>query len=162
MSDSFESDAPAPFPDRGRLLGLDYGAKRIGVALSNPDQTIASPLETWEGRDPAQLARRMKQVVAEYAIVGIVVGLPVHMSGDEGAIAGEARRFGRYVADVTGLPLRFWDERFTTSAAEEHLLAANLTRKQRKGLRDRLAAQILLQSYLDAADRERAPGKFGD
>ncbi|MEX0702542.1 MAG: Holliday junction resolvase RuvX [Planctomycetales bacterium] len=168
MSDSSEPDATAPLPEQvpfpasGRLLGLDYGTKRVGVAVSNPDQTIASPLETWQRQDPAQEERRLRSLVEEYRIVGLVVGLPVHMSGEEGQKAGEARAFGRHAAEVAGLPLRFWDERFTSSQADEHMLAADLTRKQRKGIRDRLAAQILLQHFLDAADRERPPGAYRD
>ncbi|MEX0718494.1 MAG: Holliday junction resolvase RuvX [Planctomycetaceae bacterium] len=159
-----ESDAapPVPFPERGRLLGMDYGTKRVGVALSNPDQTIASPLETWEGQDEAQEERRLKTLVEDYGVAGLVIGLPVHMSGAEGGMAAEARAFGKYLAAVTGLPVRFWDERFTSIEADEHLLSADLSRKKRKGIRDRLAAQILLQNYLDAPDRERSPGTIRD
>jgi putative Holliday junction resolvase len=78
------------------------------------------------------------------------VGLPVHLDGREGVKAGEARTFGTWLEEITGLPLVYWDERFTTVEAEGHLLAAGLTNKRRKSRRDRVAAQILLQSYLDA------------
>jgi putative Holliday junction resolvase len=80
----------------------------------------------------------------------IVVGLPIHLSGQEGEKAKEAREFGQWLGNVTGLTIVFWDERFTTVEAEGHLLSAGLTRKARRDRRDRVAAQILLQSYLDA------------
>ncbi|HMC88315.1 MAG TPA: Holliday junction resolvase RuvX, partial [Gemmataceae bacterium] len=77
-------------------------------------------------------------------------GLPVHLSGHEGQKAQEARRFGKWLGETTGLPVIFWDERFTTVEAEQALLSAGLTKKRRQARRDRVAAQILLQSYLDA------------
>lgn len=80
----------------------------------------------------------------------VVVGLPVHLDGREGAKAAEARTFGRWLAEVTGLPVVFWDERFTTVEAEAALWEAGLTHARRKERRDRVAAQILLQGYLDA------------
>lgn len=145
------------FPASGRLLGLDYGTKRIGVAVSNDEQTIASPLELWNRRTAVLDSARLREYLREYAIVGIVVGLPVHMSGAEGGKAREAKTFGRWAASVSGLPLRFFDERFTTAGAEQHLLSSGMTRKQRQARLDKLAAQIMLQAYLDAPDRGQAP-----
>lgn len=153
----FESPGQPAFPTCGRLLGLDFGTKRVGLAVSNAEQTIASPLETYVRRDDRQDAEYLKTVVEEYTVVALVVGLPVHMSGDEGAKAAEARQFGNWVGEVTGRPVRFWDERLTTAHADEHLLVAELTKKQRQARRDKLAAQIMLQSYLDAADKQRPP-----
>jgi putative Holliday junction resolvase len=152
-----ESSGAAEFPAAGRLLGLDFGTKRIGIAISTPTQTIASPLESLTRSGADADARRLRAVAGEYGAVGIVVGLPVHMSGEEGGSARLAREFGQWAAGVTGLPLRFWDERFTSAAAEEHLLGAELTKKQRQRRIDKLAAQIMLQSYLDAPDRVRPP-----
>ena len=83
-------------------------------------------------------------------VAGLVVGLPVHLSGDEGEKAAEARAFGNWLAQATALPIVFWDERFTTREAEGHLKSAGLSHQRRKDRRDRVAAQILLQSYLDA------------
>jgi putative Holliday junction resolvase len=157
MSASSEPKA-ADFPAQGRLLGLDYGTKRLGLALSNADQTIATPLETYLRRDLRQDERHLQQKVQEYGVVGLVVGLPVHMSGDEGEKAREARAFGQWTADVTHRPVIFTDERYTSVMAEEHLHAAQLSPKKRKSLRDRVAAQILLQSYLDSPRRGEAPG----
>jgi putative Holliday junction resolvase len=133
-----------------RLLGVDFGSVRVGLAVSDPDRRIASPLATYERRRKDQDGRYFLELIAAEEIGLIVVGLPVHLSGHEGAKAMQARAFGRWLAEVTRLPVRFWDERFTTVEAEHHLQAAGLTRKRRKSRRDRVAAQILLQHYLDA------------
>jgi len=158
MSDSSEPSPTTAFPRRGRLLGIDFGTKRVGLALSNPDQSIASPLETLELRDAAQNARALQKVVKEYSIAGLVVGLPVHMSGDEGSKAKEARAFGTWASERTGLPVVYHDERYTTALAEEQLWEAQLTHKQRKARRDKVAAQMLLQGYLDGTRDDSAPG----
>lgn len=147
-------------PAEGRLLGLDYGEKRLGIAVSTPEQTIASPLENYTRRGDDADARLITQVAEEYCAVGIVVGLPVHMSGEEGKQARRAREFGAFVQQVTGLPVVFWDERFSSKKAEAHLLAAALSRKKRTVRRDKLAAAFLLQSYLDAEDRHAQPASL--
>jgi putative Holliday junction resolvase len=157
------SSDPSPIlqvPARGRLLGLDYGTKRVGLALSNLDQTIATPHETYERRDKVQDARYLARTVQEYTVVGLVVGLPVHMSGDEGEKAREARAFGAWAAAATKLPVAFTDERYTTAQADEHLFAAQVSPKKRRALRDQLAAQILLQSFLDSARDETPHGSL--
>jgi len=139
-----------PFPAEGRLLGLDYGHKRLGIAVSTYEQTIASPLENYTRISDDVDAEVLKRFVADYRIVGIVVGLPVHMSGDESESSRRAREFGAWVEKVTGRPVTFWDERFTSQVAEAHLLQAELTKKKRAARRDKLAAALLLQSFLDA------------
>jgi putative Holliday junction resolvase len=155
------STEPAPtihVPTHGRLLGLDYGTKRVGLALSNREQTIATPHETYERRDEVQDARHLVRTVEEYSIVGLVVGLPVHISGDEGEKAREARAFGAWASSATHLPVAFTDERYTTAQADEHLFGAQISPKKRRAIRDKLAAQILLQSFLDSPRRAAAPG----
>ena len=134
----------------GRLLGADYGEVRVGLAVSDPDRKIAFPLAiyTRQGRD--RDAVYFRAVVQEEAVVALVIGLPVHMSGEEGEKAAAARAFGAWLVETTGLPATFWDERFMTVEAESALWAAGLTHKQRKARRDKVAAQILLQAYLDA------------
>ena len=160
MSDS--SDNPLKkgigVPIQGRLLGLDYGTKRLGLALSNAEQTIATPLETYLRRDARQDERYLVQKVEEYGVTGLVVGLPVHMSGDEGEKAREARAFGEWTAAITKRPVTFFDERYTTVLADEYLMAAHLTPKKRQSLRDKLAAQILLQNFLESPHRGDSPG----
>ena len=152
-----ETAGGASFPREGRLLGLDYGTKRVGIAVSTPEQNIASPLETYTRRSVEDDARHLARVADEYAAVGIVVGLPVHMSGDEGQKAAEARAFGKWAAEVTGLPVCFWDERHTSTMAEQHLLSAELTKRKRKSRIDMVAAVFMLQSFLDAPDRGQPP-----
>jgi len=148
---------------RTRLLGVDFGNVRVGLALSDPERRIASPLATYTRRDREQDGRYFRKVVADEEVGGLVVGLPVHTDGTEGKKAAEARRFGRWLGEVTGLPVVFWDERFTTVEAEEHLWTAGLTHKRRKARRDQVAAQILLQAFLEAGcPAEQAPGPLAD
>ena len=154
------SDQEQTFPVQGRLLGLDYGTKRVGVAVSTTEQNIASPLENYTRQSEKQDGLHFLKLVKDYSIVGLVVGLPVHLSGAESEKSREAREFGNWVANVTGLPVCFWDERFTSAMAEEHLLSAELSKKKRKNRLDKLASQIMLQSFLDAVDRERIPGEY--
>lgn len=149
--------APVPFPPTGRLLGIDYGTKRIGLAVCNPEQTIAGAVESYTRVNLTADANRLRQVVKEYRIDGLVVGLPVHMSGQEGAKAGEARAFGLWAAKETQRPVCFFDERFTSLSAEAHLLSAGLSKKKRQARIDKLAAQFLLQAYLDSPNRSAAP-----
>jgi putative Holliday junction resolvase len=138
---------------------VDYGSVRVGLAVSDADRRIASPLTTYQRRGREQDERYFRALVEEEAVGQILVGLPVHLSGQEGQKAVEARAFGKRLAEATGLPVVFWDERFTTVEAEGFLLAAGLTSKRRKARRDRVAAQILLQSYLDAGcPEEQSPG----
>jgi putative Holliday junction resolvase len=133
-----------------RLLGVDFGTVRIGLAVSDPDRRIASPLATYTRRNADSDGAFFRQLVREEEIAALVLGLPVHLSGAEGEKARQARAFGKWLGEITGLPVYFWDERFTTVEAEQFLQAAGLTSKRRKNRRDRVAAQILLQSYLEA------------
>lgn len=160
MADSSEPAAATPFPAKGRLLGIDYGTKRVGLALSNFEQTIATPLETYLRRDERQDVRFLQKTAADNSIKGLVVGLPVHMSGDEGEKAREARAYAGWAATTTQLPIAFCDERYTTAQADEYLRAAELSPKQRRARRDMLAAQILLQSFLDGPRDGSAPGSI--
>jgi putative Holliday junction resolvase len=133
-----------------RLLAIDPGKVRLGLAISDADRRIASPLTTYTRRDPKQDALYFKKTVEEEEISQIVIGLPVHLNGSEGEQAKAARKFGVWLQATTGLPCVFYDERYTTSEAESSLWNAGLTHKKRKERRDRVAAQILLQAYLDA------------
>jgi putative Holliday junction resolvase len=139
-----------------RVLGVDFGTVRIGLAISDPDRKFASPLATYERRDSRQDAAYFTRLIAEEAIAQIAVGLPVHTDGREGHKAAEARAYGKWLEQMTGLPVVYYDERFTTVQAEELLWSAGLTDKKRKARRDQLAAQIMLQAYLDAGCRATA------
>jgi putative Holliday junction resolvase len=135
---------------RTRILGVDYGTVRIGLAVSDRDRKIASPLDTYRRRDADQDATYFQTLMKEEEIAAIVVGLPVHTDGREGVKAKEARQLGERLAKLTGLPVYYFDERFTTVLAESELWSAGLTHKQRKARRDRVAAQMMLQAFLDA------------
>jgi putative Holliday junction resolvase len=132
----------------GALLSVDFGTKRIGLAVCDPDRVIASPLET----TPNDFSKEafFRNLIAKSKFVGIVVGLPLHASGEESPMSGEARKFAAWLAELSKLPVVMWDERFTSSAAEDALLEAKLTKKKRKARVDRVAAQIILQSFIDA------------
>jgi putative Holliday junction resolvase len=137
-------------PRQGRLAGLDYGTVRIGVAITDPDQKLASPLANYTRRTLAADAAWLTQLVKDEHIAGFVVGLPIHMSGDESEKSREARQFADWVRQTTGLPALLHDERFSTSHADDLLGAHGLTKKQKKDRRDKLAAQIILLSFLES------------
>lgn len=141
----------------GRVLGLDFGLRRVGAALSDPRWSIATPLEVHHRRDPAGDERHYAELVRAHDVDRIVIGLPLHTSGQAGTSAALARRFGARLAEATGVTVVFHDERYTTAEAEEALIGAGLKRRRRKGLRDMIAAQILLQNYLDAGCPETEP-----
>lgn len=147
---------PAAMPRAGRLLGLDYGTVRVGLAVSTPEQTIASPLEIYARKSVSRDAEYLVRVVTEHRIAGIVVGLPMHTGGEEGIKAREARDFGQWASEATGRPVTFWDERFTTAIAQDLMRDAGVPRSKWKERVDKLAAQILLQSFLD--QRRGTPG----
>lgn len=133
-----------------RLLGVDYGKVRVGLAVSDPERRIASPLATYERKDADRDARYFQELVRNEEIALLIVGLPLHNDGREGMLADAARKYGDWLHEVTRLPVAFWDERFSSYEAEEHLQAAGLTRAKRNERRDRLAAQIILQGFIDA------------
>jgi len=134
----------------GRIVAIDYGTVRMGIAISDPSQTIASPLETYQRRDNNEDARRLQRLVEEESVVHFVVGLPVHTNGDESQKSREARAFGSWLNEVTGVAVDYFDERYSTVQAEQLLRDVQMTSRQRKRRRDMLAAQILLSSYLES------------
>ena len=142
-------------PESGVLFGIDYGTKRVGVSVSDRDQKFSSPLHNYQRQGPQGDKRFFVELVDEYRPVGLVVGLPIHLSGDESEKSREARKFAEWLNSITGLPYCFQDERFTSFQAERILAAAELTQKQRKERIDKLAAQILLQTFLEARHAAR-------
>jgi putative Holliday junction resolvase len=134
----------------GRVLGLDYGTRRIGAAVSDPRRSIATPLEVYARQTAARDAAHYRDLIREHEVDAIVVGLPLHTGGGEGDLAAQARDWGAWLAGETGLPVAFHDERYTTVDADETLRTHGFKLKDRKARRDMLAARIMLQSYLDA------------
>ena len=137
-----------------RILGVDYGSKRVGLSMSDPSGSIASPMGIRHRVSASQDSEYFRELVRNYQLARIIVGKPVHTDGTEGDKAQEAKRYGAWLAAELGLPVEFWVERFTTAEAETHLRRTSTRRKTRKKRRDMLAAQIMLQSYLDAEGRE--------
>lgn len=135
---------------RTRILAIDPGSVRIGLAISDTERHIASPLTTYTRRDTTQDAIYFKKIVEDEEIGLILVGLPVREDGYEGEQAKAARVLGEWLQQTTGVECIYCDERFTSFAADESMNAAGLTKKQRKARRDRVAAQVLLQTYLDS------------
>jgi putative Holliday junction resolvase len=155
-------DASQP-PKAGRVAGIDFGTVRIGIAISDAGRTIASPYENYTRRGTEQDARRFQRLVAEEQVSLFVVGLPVHLDGRESEKSLEARRFGEWLGEVTGVPVVYFDERFTTTEAEQLLLQAQITRKRRARRKDMLSAQIMLSAYLESSARGREdPGPLDD
>ncbi len=134
----------------GRVAAIDYGTVRIGIAVSDSRRTIASPFENYTRRSKEADADYFRRLASEENIALFVVGLPVHLDGRESAKSREARQFGAWIAEITGKPVEYFDERFTSAEAERFLGAAELTKKRRKARLDMLAAQILLVAYLES------------
>ena len=135
---------------RTRILGIDYGTVRIGLAVSDPDRKLAFPLATYERTNRDRDAGYFRKVIEEEEIGQLLIGLPIHLDGRESQKSAEARQFGKWLQEISGLPVAFYDERFTSVEAEAALWSAGLTHKRRKNRRDRVAAQMILQAYLEA------------
>jgi putative Holliday junction resolvase len=144
----------------GRVLAIDLGQVRLGLALSDPLGITAQPLGTVErsGSPRADLAR-VAALVAERHVTTVVVGLPLHLSGEEGVQAAHAREFAARLAArlARDVEVRLWDERLTTVEAERMLIAADVRRSRRKRIVDTIAAVLILQSFLDAHGGSHEP-----
>jgi putative Holliday junction resolvase len=136
-----------------RIAGIDFGSVRIGVALADTDVGIATPFANYRRRTEKLDADYFRTLADEEKIGRFVVGLPVHLDGRESQKSTEARAFGEWLQNATGVTVEFFDERFTTAEADELLGASRLTKKQRQSRRDQLAAQIMLTAYLESGAR---------
>ncbi|WFB35899.1 Holliday junction resolvase RuvX [Kiritimatiellota bacterium B12222] len=135
----------------GRVLGIDYGEARIGLAVSDSMRMVATPFETVDGKNKKLATRRIREILAEKQISTIIVGLPLHMNGDFGELAQAATDFGEKLSSqVPDLEVVMWDERMSSAEAERAMNLSNTKAGRKKELRDQLAAQIILQSWLDA------------
>ena len=133
-----------------RILALDHGSKRIGVAISDELQMIAQPLEFIPAEPFAQFLARLKEILRDKSVEMILVGLPRNMDGSYGPAALKVQEFVAILKETVGIPLKTWDERLTSSQANRFLIEAGVRRDQRKQKVDKTAAAILLQSYLDS------------
>ena len=155
----------------GGSAGIDFGTHRLGVAIADLRCPVATPYTTYRRTTIDRDAAWLRDLVHDMGITRFVVGLPVHLSGQESRMSGEARRFAQWLGEVTSLPVALHDERFTTAEAGEHLAGAGLSRAKRKARLDRVAAQVLLASYLEshpdlsaapAADHRQQPQPLDD
>ncbi|WNB93317.1 Holliday junction resolvase RuvX [Bacillus sp. NEB1478] len=135
-----------------RILGLDVGSKTIGVAVSDGLGWTAQGVETIRRRPnrPEEDFVRLDELISNYEISKIVVGLPKNMNGSIGPTGEACQAFAKEIESKTGLPVILWDERLTTMAAERTLISADVSRKKRKQVIDKLAASIILQGYMDS------------
>ncbi|MEJ2016020.1 MAG: Holliday junction resolvase RuvX [Limibacillus sp.] len=150
------AEIPALLGPRERVLGLDFGDKTIGLALSDSALTLASPLETIQRRKFMADAEALKAVIADRKVGALVLGLPVNMDGSEGKRCQQTRGFAENLQKEAGviIPLALWDERLSTSAVERFLIdEADMTRKRRGEVVDKMAAAYILQGALDAMRR---------
>lgn len=141
-----------------RLLGIDYGSVRIGVALSDPFGQFASPHDVIKVRGRTQAIADIVALCEEYDVDTIVFGKPLNMNGTNSAMTDEALSFAAVLASQTTATVVPWDERLSSMGAEREMIAADLSRKQRKEKIDKLAAQSILQSYLDARHFKEGDG----
>lgn len=135
-----------------RILGLDYGEKYVGVAVTDPLGITAQPLETIQRKDENKLRRtyaRIEELVTEYGVEKIVVGLPKNMNDSEGESASKCRAFADDVSRRTGIEVILWDERLSSVSANRILEETGIRRENRKEVIDKIAAGIFLQNYLD-------------
>jgi putative Holliday junction resolvase len=131
------------------MLAVDYGRRRLGLAVSDALGMASHPLPALQRRGPEEDLAALREVIASREVRRLVVGLPLNMDGSEGPMAAEARAFGQWLAGATGLPLLLEDERLSTDEAEEFLRGAGLRPSDRKRLRDSVAAAVILRAVLE-------------
>lgn len=134
---------------KGRLLGMDVGTKTVGLALSDESHIIASPYLTLERKGGGKDVSALLGIVAKEKVIAVVIGLPVNMDGTEGEMCTFVREFGGKLLEFSQVPVCYWDERLSTAAVNRILLEADLSRKRRKEVVDKVAASYILQGVLD-------------
>jgi putative Holliday junction resolvase len=149
----------AALPPKGRLMGLDLGTKTIGLALSDVERRLSSPLDTIRRTKFTKDAEALLARASDFDVCALVVGLPLNMDGGEGPRAQATRAFMRNLGPRTQLPFVYWDERLSTAAVTRELIAQDASRAKRAEVVDRMAAAYILQGALDRlsrlADRSR-------
>jgi putative Holliday junction resolvase len=133
-----------------RVLAIDHGTKRMGIALSDETATIAQPLEFIPAEPFADFLARLKQLITEKQVDQILIGMPRNMDGSYGPAALKVQEFVAVLKETTAIPIKTWDERLTSAQANRMLIQADVRRDKRKQRVDAAAAAILLQSYLDS------------
>ncbi|MFH1743378.1 MAG: ribonuclease III [bacterium] len=160
-----EPDPPGPLqtkpvtaiPPEGRILAVDTGEKRIGIALSDELRLISQPLVTIENTNASEFTQRMEALVKEHEAVAVIVGLPRTLSGREGNSASLARKIGDRLRRHLGIPVILWDERLSTVASERHLIESGVRRRDRREIVDQCAAAWILEGYLEYLRQSAVP-----
>ena len=134
----------------GRLLGLDVGAKTVGLALSDTTRTVASPYATIRRTRFTADAQALAEIIAREGVGGLILGLPINMDGSEGRRCQSVRAFANNLLKSIEIPAAFWDERLSTAAVTRILIEADASRRRRRQLVDKLAAAYILQGALDS------------
>lgn len=146
-----------------RIMGLDYGSKTVGVAISDPLLITAQGIEIIRRKDENKLRQtlaRIEELIVEYEVSGIVLGLPKNMNDTLGERAQLSLEFKEKLERRTGLPVVMWDERLTTVAADKAMMEAGIRRENRKDYVDKIAACLILQGYLDRREKEPCKKNF--
>lgn len=138
---------------RTRKMGIDYGDKRIGVAMTDALCIISSPYEVFENRSQKASLQHLAELIKQFNVDEVAMGLPLNMDGSEGERAKIHRAFGEKLAKLSGVKVDYVDERLTSAEAEEILIQSKVRREKRKELIDKLSAQIILQTYLNQIKR---------
>jgi putative pre-16S rRNA nuclease len=146
-------DLPQHLARDARLLGLDVGTKTIGLALSDVTRSVATPYDTIRRSKFTADAKTIREVVEKNQVGALVIGLPLNLDGSEGPRAQSTRAFARNLAAHVEVPMVFWDERLSTAAVERHLIEADVSRKRRAEVVDRMAAAYILQGALERLRR---------
>jgi len=147
------SELKAALPRGGRLLGLDLGEKTVGIAVCDPGLAVATPVDTLRRGKFTADAEKLRRLIEERKVGGLVIGLPVNMDGSEGPRCQSVRQFAVNLLGFVDLPIAFWDERLSTVAVTRTLLEADMSRKRRAEVVDKMAAAYILQGALDALAR---------
>ncbi|MBQ0043041.1 MAG: Holliday junction resolvase RuvX [Lachnospiraceae bacterium] len=136
-----------------KIMGLDFGSKTVGVAISDDLMLTAQGKEIVRREHENKLRRtlaRIEELIVEYGVTKIVMGLPLHMNGDEGDRVAKTKQFGEMLERRSGIPIEYLDERLTTVEADEIMIDSGIRREDRKKYVDMVAAEIILQDYLDS------------
>ena len=152
-------DLAAALPAKARLIGVDLGTKTIGLALSDVERRIATPLTTLARAQFSRDAQALGEQIRKFEVFALVLGLPLNMDGSEGQRVQATRAFARNFARVVATPIVFWDERLSTAAVTRAMIGADVSRARRAEVVDQMAAAYILQGALDRLARIGAPGR---
>jgi putative holliday junction resolvase len=139
----------------GIIMAIDYGVKRLGIAISNPEKTMSVPLTIIDVRPDDSHYRTIIKLISDYNVEEIVIGLPYNMDGSLGSSGNSVMQWSSSLKKTLGIPVALWDERLSTFEAHNMLASINIRHKKRKKIVDSLAASIILQNYIDSKNHDK-------